>query len=67
MKSSLVPHKMCLDKVAYNSKKEAARELEFWSCDERGSRISGPYIDSRLKVYKCAFCSKYHLGKSTRR
>ena len=61
MKSSLVPNKMCLDKERFSSQKEATRELNFWKNSDYGE------INRSLKAYKCAFCSGWHIGKSTRR
>jgi hypothetical protein len=59
MKKSLTPQKMCLDKIAYDSKEEANEELHYWKFEVESK--------NSLKVYKCPFCYKWHLGNSTRR
>lgn len=61
MRSSLVPHKMCLNKVPYKSKKEAEKELNYWK------NFAHDLIPSYVMVYKCSICFKWHLGKSTRK
>ena len=64
MKESLTPYKMCSSKVAYASKKEAEAEVRYW-------KNSAQYWDASelrgrvgLKSYKCALCSRWHLGHS---
>jgi hypothetical protein len=48
--------KTCLNKQAFNSKKEAYEELNYWV-------DTGELSCSRsLRPYKCPFCSKWHLG-----
>ena len=67
MKSSLVPHKMCLDKVTYLSKIEANEEARYWKENAKYFESSALRKRSNLKAYKCGFCGKWHLGNSTRR
>lgn len=60
MKESLTPYKMCLNKESYNSKEEASDAMNLWLdyvCPKSGI----------LRPYKCAFCSKWHIGNSKRR
>ena len=49
----------CLGKEAYNTSKQA-QDVVNWL--KRSADAT-----SSLRVYKCPFCSKYHLGNSSRR
>lgn len=63
MKESLTPYKMCLNKESYDSKEEARIQMHSWI----HSRDYVVQKSSTLKPYKCAFCSKWHVGNSKRR
>jgi hypothetical protein len=53
-----LPSRMCLNKQAYDSKEQASRVLQ----DVMAMNES---LD--LNIYRCPLCSKFHLGRKTRR
>ncbi len=53
-------NKMCFGKQSFNSKKEALERIE--KIREQAILDNYGYPPASLQVYKCKFCSKWHLG-----